>query len=187
MYKKIIVPIAMDQLEHGESVLGIAEKLIDEGGEIILLNVVEDLNAYAQGYMIVDFPLEMIEESRKHAVKTLEALKTKHGINGRVEIRTGGAAGSINALAEEENADLVIIASHRPGLIDYFIGSTASRASAIAPARFSSTGNTGNRRERCRPPAPRSEGVTQWISMRLTTFANSFCAANANFMAGWCR
>lgn len=69
MYKKIIVPIAMDQLEHGESVLGIAEKLIDEGGEIILLNVVEDLNAYAQGYMIVDFPLEMIEESRKHAVK----------------------------------------------------------------------------------------------------------------------
>lgn len=37
MYKKIIVPIAMDQLEHGESVLGIAEKLIDEGGEIILL------------------------------------------------------------------------------------------------------------------------------------------------------
>ena len=92
MYKKIIVPIAMDQLEHGESVLGIAEKLIDEGGEIVLLNVVEDLNAYAQGYMIVDFPLEMVEESRKQAKKTLEAMKTKHGINGRVEIRTGGAA-----------------------------------------------------------------------------------------------
>jgi nucleotide-binding universal stress UspA family protein len=133
MYRKIIVPIAMDQLEHGESVLGIAEKLIDEGGEIILLNVVEDLNAYAQGYMIVDFPLEMIEESRRHAVKTLEALKTKHGINGRIEIRTGGAAGTINALAKEENADLVIIASHRPGLIDYFIGSTASRVVSHCP------------------------------------------------------
>jgi nucleotide-binding universal stress UspA family protein len=133
MYRKIIVPIAMDQLEHGESVLGIAEKLIDEGGEIILLNVVEDLNAYAQGYMIVDFPLEMIEESRRHAVKTLEALKTKHGIHGRIEIRTGGAAGTINALAKEENADLVIIASHRPGLIDYFIGSTASRVVSHCP------------------------------------------------------
>lgn len=34
MYKKIIVPIAMDQLEHGESVLGIAEKLIDEGARL---------------------------------------------------------------------------------------------------------------------------------------------------------
>ncbi|WP_104667687.1 universal stress protein [Ensifer adhaerens] len=133
MYKKIIVPIAMDQLEHGESVLGIAEKLVDEGGEIVLLNVVEDLNAYAQGYMIVDFPLEMVEESRKQAKKTLDDMKAKHGINGRVEIRTGGAAGTINAFASEENADLVIIASHRPGLIDYFIGSTASRVVSHCP------------------------------------------------------
>ena len=66
-------------------------------------------------------------------VATLEALKAKHGIRGRIEIRTGGAAGTINALAKEENADLVIIASHRPGLIDYFIGSTASRVVSHCP------------------------------------------------------
>lgn len=83
--------------------------------------------------MIVDFPLEMVEESRKQAKKTLDDMKTKHGINGRVEIRTGGAAGTINAFASEENADLVIIASHRPGLIDYFIGSTASRVVSHCP------------------------------------------------------
>jgi len=130
MYSKIIVPIAMDQLEHGEKVLERAQSLLDEGGKIILLNVVEDLNAYAQGYMIVDFPLEMIEESRKHAKKTLTDLMEKHGIAGSVEIRIGGAAGVINAFAEEVDGDLVIIASHRPGLIDYFIGSTASRVSS---------------------------------------------------------
>lgn len=130
MYSKIIVPIAMDHLEHGEKVLERAQSLLDEGGEIILLNVVEDLNAYAQGYMIVDFPLEMIEESRKHARKTLTDLMHKHGIKGTVEIRIGGAAGVINAFAEEMNGDLVIIASHRPGLIDYFIGSTASRVAS---------------------------------------------------------
>jgi nucleotide-binding universal stress UspA family protein len=130
MYSKIIVPIAMDHLEHGEKVLERARSLLDEGGEIILLNVVEDLNAYAQGYMIVDFPLEMIEESRKHARKTLTDLMVKHDIKGTVEIRIGGAAGVINAFAEEMNGDLVIIASHRPGLIDYFIGSTASRVAS---------------------------------------------------------
>lgn len=130
MYSKIIVPIAMDQLEHGEKTLERARSLLDEGGEIILLNVVEDMNAYAQGYMIIDFPLELIEASRKHAVKTLTDLKEKHAINGRVEIRVGGAAGTINAFAAEVGADLVIIASHRPGLIDYFIGSTASRVSS---------------------------------------------------------
>ncbi len=127
MYKKIIVPIAMDKLEHGEKTLERAQSLLDDGGEIILLNVVEDLNAYAQGYMIVDFPLEVMDESRKQATQTLTELKEKHNINGRVEIRIGGAAGVINAFAEEEKADLVIIASHHPGLIDYFIGSTASR------------------------------------------------------------
>ena len=130
MYRKIIVPIAMDQLEHGEKTLERAQSLLDDGGEIILLNVVEDLNAYAQGYMIVDFPLEVMEESRKQATQTLTDLKEKHAVNGRVEIRIGGAAGVINTFAEEEKADLVIIASHRPGLIDYFIGSTASRVAS---------------------------------------------------------
>ena len=130
MYSKIIVPIAMDQLEHGEKVIERALSLLDEGGEIVLLNVVEDLNAYAQGYMIVDFPLEIVEASRKHAVQTLTALKEKYRLNGRVEIRVGGAAGVINAFADEEKGDLVIIASHRPGLIDYFIGSTASRVAS---------------------------------------------------------
>ena len=127
MYSKIIVPIAMDQLEHGERTLGIAKALLKGGGEIILLNVVEDLSAYAQGYMIVDFPLEILEASEKHARKTLTELKDKHAIAGRVEIRVGGTAGVIIALAAEEKADLVIIASHRPGLMDYFIGATASR------------------------------------------------------------
>lgn len=131
MYSRIIVPIAMDHLEHGEKVLERAQSLLDEGGEIILLNVVEDLNAYAQGYMIVDFPLELIEASREHANKTLTNLMEKHGVTkGRVEIRIGGAAGVINNFAEEAEGDLVIIASHRPGLIDYFIGSTASRVAS---------------------------------------------------------
>ena len=107
MYRKIIVPIAMDQLEHGEKTLERAQSLLDDGGEIILLNVVEDLNAYAQGYMIVDFPLEVMEESRKQATQTLTDLKEKHAVNGRVEIRIGGAAGVINTFAEEEKADLV--------------------------------------------------------------------------------
>lgn len=130
MYSKIIVPIAMDHLDHGEKTLERAKSLLDAGGEIVLLNVVEDLNAYAQGYMIVDFPLELMEASRKHATTTLSELRDKHGIGGRVEVRIGGAAGVINAFAEEEHADLVIIASHRPGLIDYFIGSTASRVAS---------------------------------------------------------
>ena len=43
------------------------------------------------------------------------------------EIRTGAAASQILQCADDNAADLVMIASHRPGLSDYFIGSTAAR------------------------------------------------------------
>ncbi|MFB2550975.1 universal stress protein [Ensifer soli] len=133
MYTKIIVPVAIDQLPHGERTLRIAQSLLGEGGEIVLLNVVEDLHAYAQGYMLVDFPVSLIEESREQARKLLLELAEKTGIAARVEIRTGGAAPTINEIATDEKADLVIIASHRPGLKDYFIGSTASRVVSHCP------------------------------------------------------
>ena len=130
MYRKIIVPIAIDRVPQGEATLKRAMALLDEGGEIVLLNVVEDLNAYAQGYMIVDFPQQMIEDSVRHAERTLNALKAKHNVPGRIVVEIGSPAGRINELAEAEKADLVVIASHQPGLSDYFIGSTASRCAA---------------------------------------------------------
>ncbi|OLP61916.1 universal stress protein [Xaviernesmea oryzae] len=130
MYKKIIVPIAMDRVPQGEATLKRALSLLDAGGEILMLNVVEDLNAYAQGYMIVDFPQQMLDDSIRHAERTLDALKQKYNVPGRVLIEVGGASGRIMELAETEKADLVIIASHQPGLSDYFIGSTASRVAA---------------------------------------------------------
>jgi nucleotide-binding universal stress UspA family protein len=42
-------------------------------------------------------------------------------------VRAGHPGNQILDLAEETNADLIIVASHRPGLQDYFIGSTAGR------------------------------------------------------------
>jgi len=42
-------------------------------------------------------------------------------------IRSGHASNTILAVAKERGADLIIIASHRPGLQDYFLGSTASK------------------------------------------------------------
>ena len=35
--------------------------------------------------------------------------------------------------AERHDVDLVIVASHKPGLQDYFLGSTAARVSRRAP------------------------------------------------------
>ena len=129
MYQTIIVPVAMDQLERGEAILKRAKNLRAEGGRIVLLNVVEDF----QGYLAIDFPVELIEQEQDQARLKLEALRNRLGISADIEIRYGGAAREIIKAAEELSADLVIVASHRPGIANYLIGATADRVVRHSP------------------------------------------------------
>ena len=48
-------------------------------------------------------------------------------VGAECEIRAGHAATAILECANEIGADLVVIASHRPGVQDYLLGSTAAR------------------------------------------------------------
>ena len=129
MYQTIIVPVAMDQLERGEAILTRARHLRAEGGRIVLLNVVEDF----QGYLAIDFPVELIEQEQDQARLKLEALRNRIGISADIEVRYGGAAREIIKAAEELSADLVIVASHRPGIANYLIGATADRVVRHCP------------------------------------------------------
>ena len=129
MYQTIIVPVAMDQLERGEAMLTRARHLRAESGRIVLLNVVEDF----QGYLAIDFPVELIEQEQDQARLKLEALRNRLGISADIEVRYGGAAREIIKAAEELSADLVIVASHRPGIANYLIGATADRVVRHSP------------------------------------------------------
>lgn len=123
MYRKILVPVDIAQLDRGEAILHRAEVLSDPQGEIVLLNVVEDLPSY----LAIDVPTGLIEGALKEAREKLTALKAKCASRARIELRTGQPAREILAAAEEHSADLVIIASHRPDLSNYIFGSTADR------------------------------------------------------------
>lgn len=123
MYKKIIVPVDMSALEKGENILRKAATLLDTGGEIVLLNVVEEL----PGYLAIDLPVDLIENAIKDGKARLLHLKEKVGLPARVEIRSGAPAREILAAAEEHKADLIIVASHMPDYTNYFIGATADR------------------------------------------------------------
>jgi universal stress protein F len=50
-----------------------------------------------------------------------------------IDLRGGRPAEEIIAAAAECNADLIMLASHKPGLSDYFLGSTASRVVRHSP------------------------------------------------------
>lgn len=123
MYKKIIVPIEIGALDRGEKAFRKASTLLDTGGEIILLNVVEDVPTY----VAIDLPTELIQNAIDDAEQKLGMLIRTSGIPARVEIGHGRPAHSILAAAETHGADLIIVASHVPDFSNYFIGATADR------------------------------------------------------------
>lgn len=123
MYHTIIVPIDLAQEEKGRHIVDLAIKLGSDDARIVLTNVIEEL----PGYIAVELPENLIERTHADSQNRLEAIAAAAGIKPDIIIRTGHPGNEILDLASEMNADLIMVASHRPGLQDYFIGSTAGR------------------------------------------------------------
>ncbi len=123
MYKKIIVPVDPAAVAVGERILSKAKSLLDAGGEILLLTIIEDI----PGYLAIDVPVDLIEGAINEAKTKLVALKEKTGVTAHIEIRSGAPAREILATADEHEADLILIGSHVPDFSNYFIGATADR------------------------------------------------------------
>lgn len=123
MYRKIIVPVDMGQIDRGEKILAKARALLDAGGEIVLVSIVETVPSY----LTIDLPTDFIDLSVKDAEEKLAALDARLSAGARRIVRIGSPAREIMEIAETEKADLVIIASHRPDFTNYLIGATADR------------------------------------------------------------
>lgn len=123
MYRNIIVAVDLAHGEAGKALLDKANALIDDGGTIRLLHVIEDVPSY----IAAELPRDINDRRQAEARVELGLLVQDAGANVVSEVRTGAAASQILQCAEDTTADLIMIASHRPGLSDYFIGSTAAR------------------------------------------------------------
>lgn len=123
MYAKILVPVDLSNTDKAERMVRKAEALLDQGGQIVLMNVVEDL----PNYLAIDVPMDIIENAVKDAKNQLAVLKEKSPRISSTELRSGAPAREILAVAEQTGTDLIIIASHTPDFTNYFIGATADR------------------------------------------------------------
>ena len=123
MFKTILVPVDLSYAEAGKAMINVAKMLGGEGARIILVTVVEDIPAF----VVAGLPGGIIEESKERAQEALEEIAREADVQASVEVRSGQAYRAILAAAEERNADLIVIASHRPGLQQFLLGSTASR------------------------------------------------------------
>mgnify|MGYP001818089262 CR=1 FL=1 len=122
MYKNILVAVAMDHSTENGKAFEVARLLADEGAKVTALHIVEEIPAFVAN----EIPADVLSNRRKEAETALKA-----EIGGLPNVKAvaviGHAGRTIVDHAEQANVDCIIISSHRPGLQDYFLGSTAHR------------------------------------------------------------
>ena len=131
MYKSITVGVALfNQGATSRALIQKANALVDPAGAITLVHVLDEIPAY----LAAAVAQEQLLAHRKAIREQLESLAAAAQA-GRVDIdlRGGRPAEEILAAAKETNADLIMLASHKPGVQDYFIGSTAARVVRHSP------------------------------------------------------
>ena len=117
------MPIDLSHVEAGKAMIDVAKAHGDENTRIILLHVIEEMPKW----VTVELPKDIIEASRKSTLEEIHAIAEAASVQVDVEIRSGHPYKNILEKAEEEDADLIIVASHTPGLQDYLLGSTAAK------------------------------------------------------------
>lgn len=116
MYNTIIVPTDFSDEESTIRSLKKAEKL-SNNNRIVLVHVLE-----AVPYLV--------SKTRD----TMGEWLKKSGVEAAIEIRHDGSSyHNIIESAKENEADLILINSHKPGLKDYLLGSTAAKVVRHAP------------------------------------------------------
>jgi nucleotide-binding universal stress UspA family protein len=122
MYQHILVAVAFDADHEPERSLQVAKVLSSPDGKVTLLHVKEKIPGYAISYIPADY-----EANLKVAIRDrLEGLAAQFE-NGAGVLIEGHSGQTILEWAEANQVDCIVIMSHRPGLRDYFLGSTAGR------------------------------------------------------------
>jgi nucleotide-binding universal stress UspA family protein len=126
MYTKILVPMALDHGVAGRSV-EIARALLANGGDIIALHVYEAPQGSVSAYL----DEEVVKAAYTTVKAKLEARAAELGGLTPVLLK-GHTSRTIVDYAHQNAVDCIVIGSHKPGLSDFLLGSTAARVARHA-------------------------------------------------------
>ena len=121
MYTKILVPMALDH-DISPNTLAIANALGEANCEIVALHVHEEVQGSARAYLD-----DGAVEAGLVRAKATMAKKVAGLANVTPVLVSGHSARTIIDFANGNGVDCIVIGSHKPGLSDYFLGSTAAR------------------------------------------------------------
>ena len=121
-YNNILVPVSFEAGRNAAQALEIADAIRASGGQITVLHVLEQLPQYASDQL----PADHMETARSTVTGKLAPL-ARDLPDAEIVVVEGHSARSILDYAEENAKDCIVLASHRPGMQDLFLGSTAAR------------------------------------------------------------
>ncbi len=121
MYKHILVPVEIGEAKAYEDAKSVAAELLDDGGKITLFHSIEPIPTYVTTYIPPEISTRSKDEAQQQLEKMAGALETDN-----TALAYGSAGRSIVDWADKNDADCVIIKSHKPEFSDLFLGSTAA-------------------------------------------------------------
>ena len=128
MYKTIIMPVDVFEMELSDKAIRHAEFLAQQDGIIHLLHVLPASASYTMSRFASD--LRRFEEHLQHEAETrLQTMLSHFSINPsrlKLHVRLGNVRDAVNELAEELHADMVVIGSRNPSISTHLLGSNAS-------------------------------------------------------------
>lgn len=128
MYKHVLIAVDIDHAETGQESLAMGRAMLAEGGKVTALYVLEALPSYATQYLP--------DDHTAHRVKEFEtALAGELGAPDDITVKvvTGHSGSTLVDYAKAHDVDCIVISSHKPGMQDFFLGSTAGRVVRHAP------------------------------------------------------
>jgi nucleotide-binding universal stress UspA family protein len=126
MYKILLLPIDITQEASWHQALPVAIEQARANSASLHIVVVAPEPPPQLPFLPVDYGSKMVS----HAKQILETILKEHtpdDIQCHQHVRQGSIYKEILTLAREVNADLIVMASHQPGIEDYLLGPNAAR------------------------------------------------------------
>ncbi|MEQ1753257.1 MAG: universal stress protein [Micropepsaceae bacterium] len=132
MFKSILVPVDVAHESSWIHALPQAIKMAKaDKAHLTLMTVVRQTSNMFEG-VYLSFQLEKIMAEAKERLASIAFAYRDAGVEIAQDVRMGSIGGEVLAAVRELDIDLVVMASHRPEMIDYLIGPNAAHVALNA-------------------------------------------------------
>ena len=126
MYKTIIMPVDVFEMELSDKAIRHAEFLAQQDGIIHLLHVLPGSASYTMSRFAADLRRfeEHLQQEAETRLTTMVSHFTIDPSRIKLHVRVGNVRDAVNELAEELNADMVVIGSRNPSISTHLLDLT---------------------------------------------------------------